>query len=227
VVKDLIVTGAVLILLVGLSLIAPPPSSGPADPSDSSYVPRPEWNFMFLYQALRFFPGRFEVVGTVAVPLVLVLLLVSLPLVDVRPERDPRRRPLVLCAGASLIVVSVALTIAGITNGPASAKAHAGTGPPIASIADLTPQARRGSALFTSLGCSGCHTVGATGGTIGPDLSSEGRSGHTRAWLIQQLRDPKSHNPTSIMPAFAAVSDDDLSALASFLQSQGAQRAVD
>ena len=34
------------------------------DPTDSTYNPRPEWYFYFVFQLLRIFEGRFEIVGT-------------------------------------------------------------------------------------------------------------------------------------------------------------------
>src|SRR4029077_5706544 len=33
-----------------------------ADPTDTTYNPRPEWYFLFLFQALKFFPGKWEAV---------------------------------------------------------------------------------------------------------------------------------------------------------------------
>jgi ubiquinol-cytochrome c reductase cytochrome b subunit len=51
----------------------------PADPSSADYPARPEWYFLFLFQLLKLFPGRYEVVGTFVIPLATMLLLFSLP----------------------------------------------------------------------------------------------------------------------------------------------------
>jgi ubiquinol-cytochrome c reductase cytochrome b subunit len=60
----------------------------PADPSSADYPARPEWYFLFLFQMLKQFPGRYEVVGTFVIPLCTLLLLFSLPFFDlVMPER--------------------------------------------------------------------------------------------------------------------------------------------
>jgi len=76
--------------------------------------------------------------------------------------------------------------------------------------------------LFKSLGCVGCHSVGGSGGSVGPDLTHEAMRGRTRAWLIQQLQDPRSHDTTSVMPSFASLGSAKLNELADWLQSLGA-----
>jgi sulfur oxidation c-type cytochrome SoxX len=89
----------------------------------------------------------------------------------------------------------------------------------------LSSSAREGQSLFQSIGCSGCHSVNGTGGTIGPDLSNEGKRGRTRDWLTNQITNPKSHNPNTGMPAFSTLSDQQLSQLVDYLLSLGADGA--
>jgi len=55
--KDTIVSFAIFILMVALAMFVGVPEEPPADPSDASYVPRPEWYFLFLFEMLKFFPG--------------------------------------------------------------------------------------------------------------------------------------------------------------------------
>jgi ubiquinol-cytochrome c reductase cytochrome b subunit len=55
------------------------PFAGPLDLMQTFYVPKPEWYFLFLYQALKAFPGRLEPFATVGIPLFVILLLVFLP----------------------------------------------------------------------------------------------------------------------------------------------------
>ena len=61
--KDAIVSFAIFILLVGLAVFVGVAKEPAADPSDTSYVPRPEWYFLFLFEMLKFFPGKIEFVG--------------------------------------------------------------------------------------------------------------------------------------------------------------------
>lgn len=48
----------------------------------SSYQPMPEWYFLWLYQLIRFFPGTFAFMGSVAVPCAAGVLLLCVPLLD-------------------------------------------------------------------------------------------------------------------------------------------------
>ena len=67
-----------------------------ADPTDTTYIPRPEWYFLFLFQTLKLFPGPLEMVGAVVLPGLAVLVLLLVPFIDrgqVRRGRadSPRR----------------------------------------------------------------------------------------------------------------------------------------
>jgi mono/diheme cytochrome c family protein len=77
---------------------------------------------------------------------------------------------------------------------------------------------QRGQKLFQTVGCMGCHMVNGKGGTAGPDLSNEGNAGHSVDWLKTQMRDPKTHDPQTIMPAFGKLSDQQADDLAAYLE---------
>ncbi len=218
--KDAVVASLLLVLLVGLCAFAPPPFAGPADPLDTSYVPKPEWNFLFLYEALKFFPGRLEPLGTVGVPLVGILLLVSVPFLGRSPERNPIRRPFAMAGGAIWVGAVVALTVIGYRSHPGGQEG--GSRAPSGSPARLSASAREGAALAGSLGCTGCHSINGTGGSVGPDLSNESRLGRSRAWLKDQIRDPKTHDQKTIMPSYPSLTGPPLDQIVDYLQSLGA-----
>ncbi len=75
-----------------------------------------------------------------------------------------------------------------------------------------------GKAVFENNGCSACHKIGGVGGAVGPDLTKVG-SRRDKAWIIDQIRNPKIHNPQSIMPSFAKLPDKDIEDLADYLSS--------
>jgi ubiquinol-cytochrome c reductase cytochrome b subunit len=234
--KDGFVATLILVALVGLSVYFPPPFAGMADPLDATYVPKPEWNFLFFYQALKYFPGALEVIATVGIPLVGFIVLILLPFVDVSPERNPARRPI---AAASWVIVLggfIALTVAGAVSKPEGLETAAPSAPPAVSTAPSPATApatsapaagiQAGSELFQTSGCTACHRIGGKGGSIGPDLSGEGLRGRTREWLTAQIRDSKSHDPKSVMPPFASLGDSKIGNLADYLLSLKAEGSM-
>ena len=85
------ITLAVIILLavvLGAEL-------GPkADPTTTTYVPRPEWYFFFLFELLRVVkPSVLTPLATIGIPTICMILLIMLPFIDRSPERRPERRP--------------------------------------------------------------------------------------------------------------------------------------
>lgn len=230
--KDGLAASVVIFILVALSVIFPPPYAGMADPLDASYIPKPEWNFLFFYEALKFFPGHLEIIATAGIPLVGTLLLLLIPFFDRDAERRPRRRPLAMAGWVIAVAGFVTLTLAGamsqpegLGTGQSSGQKPAAQTPAAPKSAPLSASEKAGGDLFQSQGCMACHRIGQTGGTIGPDLSGEGVKGRSREWLTEQLKNPKAHNPSSIMPAQAVLSPDKIGQLIDFLLAQKAVSA--
>jgi ubiquinol-cytochrome c reductase cytochrome b subunit len=222
--KDLAMASAVFVALVALAAFLPPPFTGLADPVDQFITPKPEWNFLFLYQALKLFPGSLEVIGTVGLPLVLVLLLLAVPFIDRRRERNPAKRPLALGLYLAFSIAAIILSIAGnasrpgavLGSPPAGGKASAAAKTPAPPAAKASEE---GAALFQKLGCSACHSINGTGGKVGPDLAGEKGRNRSVEWIGQQIREPRSHNPHTVMPAFEKLSESEVDALARYLLS--------
>jgi len=113
------VAGVVFFLIVvTLASFAIPRFSGPADPVDTSFEPKPEWNFLFLYQAIKAFRGVFEPVGTVGLPMAAMIIILLVPFLDRREERDPYKRPFAMAVLFASIAGLMALTIAGARSKP-------------------------------------------------------------------------------------------------------------
>ncbi len=78
-----------------------PPLGDPADPTDSTYIPKPEWWVLFLNQLVAIFKGRWAVMGTTIIPGFLVLIAVTLPYLDRSSGHRPsQRKPVVFIVGA-------------------------------------------------------------------------------------------------------------------------------
>jgi len=226
--KDGFAATLVIVALVGLTVYFPPPFSGMADPLDASYVPKPEWNFLFFYEALKFFPGPLEVIATVGIPLGGLIILMMIPFVDTSPERSPGKRPLAMVGWAIVVGAFIALTVAGALSKPEGLEAAASPASPAVPTAALpaapapAPPAasvQAGKELFQTNGCVACHIIGGKGGSVGPDLSNEGVRGRTREWIITQIQNSKSHDQRSVMPSFAFLGDAKIGNLADYMLS--------
>jgi ubiquinol-cytochrome c reductase cytochrome b subunit len=216
VLKDLIVISVIFLILVGLTVFWPAPVTGPADPVDSTYYPKPEWQFLFIYQFIKLFKGRLEPVGTIGVPLLIFLLLILLPFYDRNKKRNPLKRPLAMAGGIGFVAWVITYAILGHFSQPGVLVSGK-----LAVSAALPPEARKGAELFQKQGCMACHTVNGQGGNIGPNLSKEGQAGRSPEWIAQQIRDPKSHAPSTVMPSFGSLSDSQIKSLVKFLESLG------
>lgn len=109
----------VLGVLVLLVMLWPAPMEPPADPFSTPAHIKPEWYFLSAYQGLKL-AEYFAFLGSWA-PKVLgilgqglgIMLLVLLPFLDKNPERNPRKRPLVVKLGILVLIMLAALTIWG------------------------------------------------------------------------------------------------------------------
>ena len=111
--EDIIAAAAVLVAIFGMMVAAGVPLEAPADPTNTSYVPRPEWYFMFLFQILKYFPGNLEWLGAGLLPPLGLLVLLFLPLIDRSPWRSPTRRPVGMAIGLLSLILLAYLTWAG------------------------------------------------------------------------------------------------------------------
>jgi ubiquinol-cytochrome c reductase cytochrome b subunit len=142
-------TTVVLIVVAALAAFAwqgVPPLEGRADPTDATYIPRPEWYFLGLFQLLKYFPGKWEVVGAMVVPGVAVAFLALLPWIDRGSDRDPRKRPFVVGAVFIGVLAVVALTTLGWRDRPISAASSAW------SLREIG-----GRTFVRQAGCARCH----------------------------------------------------------------------
>lgn len=109
--KDAVISLVIFIALVALAYFVGAPLEPRADPADTSYTPRPEWYFLFLFQLLKYFPGSLEVIGVFIIPSVLIILLIVLPLIDRSPKRHFMRRPVILGATILSVIGILFLTV--------------------------------------------------------------------------------------------------------------------
>ena len=89
------------------------------DPTTTTYVPRPDWYFYFLFEVLRVMKNipKFTDLATIGVPTICMILLFLLPFYDRSPERHIARRPVALSAGVITILAMAFLTYSGANTG--------------------------------------------------------------------------------------------------------------
>jgi len=211
--RSAIIYGVGLLVLIALSIFAHIPREEIAGTQVESYLPRPEWYYMWLFQLLTYFPGKSEAVGSLAIPLLIIALLFALPFLDRSRRMGVRNRPLPLAVGVTGIIGIAYLTMMGF----ASAQPYG----EIIPVPDrpLSAGENRGLYLYARLECAYCHQIAGQGGhRAGPDFFNVVRKDRTRDYLAQYIKDPKSINRTSIMPSYD-LPQADLDALADFLLS--------
>src|SRR5689334_3618285 len=94
-----------LIVIILMSIILGAELGPKADPTTTSYTPRPEWYFFFLFEVLRVIkPPALVFIATIGIPTVCMVLLILLPFIDRNPERHPARRPIATFAGITTII---------------------------------------------------------------------------------------------------------------------------
>jgi mono/diheme cytochrome c family protein len=87
----------------------------------------------------------------------------------------------------------------------------------IAATSAACSSSSKGAEVFRREKCMDCHTLKGKGGAVGPNLTYVG-SRRSRDYIIQQIKDPKSHNPSTEMPSFSArIPEQDINALADYL----------
>jgi len=115
--KEILMVMVIFILVaVVLAGFFPAGLEDPADTTDNLYVPKPEWYFMFLYQLLKYFPGRLEAVATSMVTVGGFTVLLLLPFIDRNAEKNPRKRPIAMAAMVFAVLVIVSMTVIGLAS---------------------------------------------------------------------------------------------------------------
>ena len=205
--KDGTMAAITLAVIILLSVILGAELGPKADPTTTSYTPRPEWYFFFLFELLRVIkPPALVFIATVGVPTVCMVLLVLLPFIDRNPERHPARRPIAMITAVTVIALMAYLTVEGAL-----------AGAPGTITLKVAPQYQKGKAVAAASGCQGCHKIGENGNAgPGPDLT------HIGARLPRNAIARTLLNPTAPMPSFARLRQQhpqEFNALVNFLAS--------
>ena len=187
--KDSLMACIVLLVIIVMALLFGAELGPKADPTTTTYTPRPEWYFFFLFELLRVVkPPELVFLATIGIPTICLVLLLLLPFFDRGPERHPLRRPIATTAGIATIAAMAYLTILGAL-----------AGSPTEIELATQPQFEEGKEVTASSGCLGCHKIGENGNTLGPNLTDIGSR------LGKQAIARTLVNPTSPMPSYSSL----------------------
>jgi menaquinol-cytochrome c reductase cytochrome b/c subunit len=200
--KDSVMACVVLLAIITMSIVFGAELGPKADPTTTTYVPRPEWYFFFLFEVLRVIkPAVLTPLATIGVPTLCMVLLILLPFIDRGPERRPERRPIATVAAILVISAMAYLTYLG-----------AAAGSPNEIEYPVAKQYEPGKLAVAQSGCLACHKIGENGnGGPGPNLTAIG-SKLPRAAILRTLE-----NPTAPMPSFAGLPAEKKAAMVDFL----------
>jgi menaquinol-cytochrome c reductase cytochrome b/c subunit len=192
--KDGTMACVVLAVIIAMSIILGAELGPKADPTTTSYTPRPEWYFFFLFELLRVIkPPAIVFIATIGIPTICMVLLILLPFIDRNPERHPARRPVATLTGITVIALMAYLTVEGAL-----------AGAPGKITIKTPPQYEAGKLVAAESGCQGCHKIGENGNNgPGPVLT------HIGARLPRNAIARTLVNPTAPMPSFAALQKSD------------------
>ena len=184
-----------------------------ADPGTTSFVPRPDWYFYFLFYLLRIFKWPESVVlGTVGIPTVLLIIMFLLPFVDRRREQRLVRRPVAIVAALLVIASMGILTYKGATAKESLASENVELVGEWTEVQGLSEEGEAGATLFAESGCMNCHTYLGAGlvqprraGPVGGRAPAAGRRGvrrlHRQPVAVREqrhaVRTPRSARRTS------------------------------
>lgn len=204
VLKDSAMFLIVVAVIVIMSILLGAEQGPKADPTTTTYTPRPDWYFYFLFELLRVIkPPWATPIATIGIPTIAMVLLLLLPFYDRNPERRPERRPIALTAGILTIIAMAYLTFLGATAGPPSQV-------DLKTSAALEP----GKEVVAQSGCLACHRLGDNGNNgPGPELT------HIGARLPRNAIARSLEVGPSIMPSYSALSPAKSQALTAYLAS--------
>ena len=189
VLKDSAMAAITLGVIILMALVLGAELGPKADPTSTTYVPRPEWYFFFLFELLRVVkPPELVFLATIGIPTICLVLLLLLPFFDRGPERNPARRPIAMLAGITTIGAMAYLSILGAV-----------AGSPTEIEMEVAPRYEQGKAVAASSGCLGCHKFGENGNLIAPDLTEIG------ARLPAPAIERTLVNPTAPMPSYESL----------------------
>lgn len=201
------------VFLVGFLILTaahPSPLERVADPTDTAYIPLPDWYFLFLYQLLKYTyaSGPYNIIGALVIPGLAFGALLLAPFIDRGPERRPGKRP--LATGFMLLAVAsvIYLTWESVVTHDWEAAAKQGE---IVAEVEIDTESE-GYQIYSGQACITCHGTDMQGGPGAPAIVD---TGLTADEIIEIINNGRGAMPAGQFQG----SDEDKQKLAEFIES--------
>lgn len=174
--KEWMVGAVCLVGFLVLIVSEIPELTSKANPTDTSFVPLPDWYFLFLYQLLKYpwAAGEWVLLGTLGIPGIAFGALMLAPWLDSGPERRAFRRPVATGLMLLSLVGTFYLTYAAMAEHNAKHSSnHGGGAGGGQAAAPVDPSFKPDEVWTKQASCQGCHGVNMEGG-MGPNLQKIG-----------------------------------------------------
>ena len=211
--KDGAMACVVMAVIITMSLVLGAELGSKANPTTTTYVPRPEWYFFFLFEVLRVIkPPSLVPLATIGVPTLGMILLFLLPFYDRGPERRPERRPIATITGIIVIGAMAFLTYEGANAGSPTAIEMETPAAVVHQGGNQLAEYEAGKKVVAQSGCLACHKIGENGNAgPGPNLTKIADR------LPRQAIARTLVNPTAPMPSFKNLPPKKFEAIVNFL----------
>lgn len=172
--KEWMVGAVFLIGFLCLTVAHPSPLERIADPTDTSYIPLPDWYFLFLYQLLKYSyaSNDYTVIGAIVMPGLAFGALLLAPFLDRGPERRPSKRPVAVGMMLLTLAAIIFLTWESVVTHDWEAAAEQGK---IRAEVEIDKNAE-GYKILEANTCLTCHGENLQGGPAAPSLVGTGLS---------------------------------------------------
>jgi menaquinol-cytochrome c reductase cytochrome b/c subunit len=241
--KEWMVGCVFLVGVLVLTVSHPAPLGYPADPTNTGFIPMPDWYFLFMYQLLKYpyMADEFIVLGTVGIPGIAFTALMLVPFLDSSPERRFYRRPvtsamMLLSLAAIVYLTNVSwthyqheleinnVTPEHIEREEAMRKAHEavenGEEPP-AVAESIVAEDDPAYEIYKKATCVSCHAVDMRGGGV-PGLIGIGDK-----YTEEEIADIIKNGKGGMAPQYdenmeKGLTEEDMAALVAWLAKQTA-----
>lgn len=213
VMKDGVMAVIVMAAIITMSLVLGAELGSKANPTTTTYVPRPEWYFFFLFEVLRIVkPPSLVPLATIGVPTICMILLFLLPFYDRGPERRPEKRPIATITGIVVILAMGFLTYEGASAGSPTVIEMSTPKAVQQAGGQVLAEYEAGKLVVAQSGCLACHKIGENGNAgPGPNLT------HIASRLPRYGIARTLVNPTAPMPSFRNLPPKKFQSVVNFL----------